>query len=227
MRTDRSLSRVIGGLLLLQITGFILPFVLLLPLATGPQEALANAAGAATQIKLAVVLLFANCALTIGISIAAFQVFRQHSESMAFWLLVASVIMFLLQAVDNVHVLSMLSLSQEYARAGGQDASLQQLATAVGTTRRWAHLTEIVSIDAWIGLLYATLYRFALVPRPLSILGLLTVTLHFIGIPLRSFLGYGPVALMGVSMAVSHVALATWLITKGFDQRDRPHSDVA
>jgi len=115
MRSAKSTGRVIGILLFLQLAGLIVPFVLLHPLTTGPQNYLANAVGSSFQIKVAVFLLFANCALTIGITIAAFRVFRQYSEAMALWLLAVSVIMFLLQAVDNVHVLSMLSLSQQYA----------------------------------------------------------------------------------------------------------------
>ena len=92
----------------------------------------------------------------------------------------------------------------------------------VGSTRRWAHFTELLAIDCWIFLLYSVLYRFALVPRALAAFGLLTVMLHFTGIPLRGFLGYSLVTLMGVPMALSHITLAIWLVAKGFDERHRP-----
>jgi uncharacterized protein DUF4386 len=105
----------------------------------------------------------------------------------ALWLLAASVILFSAQAVDNVHILSMLSLSQQYTQTGGPDELFQMVAAAVGSTRRWAHYTWLLLIDCWIFSLYTTLYRFALVPRALAALGLITVTLHFIGIPLRGF----------------------------------------
>jgi hypothetical protein len=49
----------------------------------------------------------------------------------------------------------------------------------------------------------------------------MTVALHFTGIPVRGFLGQGPVALMGVPMALSHLTLATWLVVKGFGGRSR------
>lgn len=209
-------------LLFFQLAGLIVPFVLLIPLTTGPQNYLATAVDFSVQIRVAVFLLFANCALTIGITITAFRVFRQYSEAMTLWLLAVSVIMFLLQAVDNVHVLSMLSLSQQYARAGGPDELFQTLAAVVGSTRRWTHTTEILFIDWWIFLLYSVLYRFALVPRAVAAFGLITVLLHFTGIPLRGFLGYGPLALMGFPMALSHITLATWLVAKGFDERHRP-----
>jgi hypothetical protein len=208
-------------LLFVQLAGLIVPFVLLLPLTTGSQGHLGDAAGAASRIKLGVLLLFANCALTVGISIAAFRVIRQCSEAMALWLLAVSVIMFSAQAVDNVHVLSMVSLSQEYINAGGADERHVTLATMVGSTRRWAHLTELLVIDWWIFLFYGVLYRFALVPRALGAFGLTTVALHFVGIPLRGFLGYGPLALMGMPMALSHLTLAIWLVARGFDGRHR------
>ena len=215
MRSAKSVGRLIGMLLFVQLAGLIVPFVLLHPLTTGPSGFLANAAGASLQIKVAVFLLFANCALTIGIAIAAWPVFRQYSEAMALWLVAVSVIMFALQAVDNAHVLSMLSLSQQYAQAGGPAELFQTLAAVVGSTRRWVHFTELLVIDCWIFLLYSILYRFALVPRALAAFGLLTVMLHFTGIPLPGFLGYSIVTLMGVPMALSHLALVLWLITKG------------
>ena len=221
MRSPEGTGRIVGTLLFLQLAGLIVPFVLLLPLTASAQDYLANAAGASTQIKGAVLLLFANGALTIGISIAAFPVFREYSEAAALWLLAVSVIMFLGQAVDNVHVLSMLSLSQQYTRAGGPDELFLALAAVVGSTRRWAHITELLVIDGWIFLLYGLLHRFAVVPRALAVVGLATVTLHVTGIPLRGFAGYGPVVLMGMPMALSHVALATWLVARGFLPRRR------
>ena len=99
MKSAKSTGRLIGVLLVVQLAGLIVPFVLLHPLTTGPRDFLANAAQSSFQIKLAVFLLFANCALTIGIAIAAWPVFRQYSEAMALWLVAASVIMFTVQAV--------------------------------------------------------------------------------------------------------------------------------
>ena len=219
MRAAKSTGRLIGVLLFVQLAGLIVPFVLLHPLTRGSRDYLANAAGASLQIRVAVFLLFANCALTIGISIAAWPAFRQYSERMALWLVAVSVIMFSVQAIDNAHILSMLSLSQQYAQAGGPDELFQTLAAVVGSTRRWVHFTELLVIDCWIFLLYISLFRFAVVPRALAAFGLITVLLHFTAIPLRGFMGYSLVTPLGVPMAFSHIALALWLITKGFEKR--------
>lgn len=219
MRSAKRTGRTVGVMLFVQLAGLIVPFVLLLPLTRGPAEFLANAAGAAVQIKVAVFLLFANCALTIGISIAAFPLLRQYSDALALLLVAVSVVMFSLQAVDNVHVLSMLSLSQQYAQAGGSNELFQTLAAVVGSTRKWSHYSELFVIDAWLFLLYGLVYRFALVPRALAVFGIITVMLHFTGITLPLFLGYRSVTLMGATMALSQLALVLWLIMKGFAER--------
>src|SRR5260370_6262684 len=46
----------------------------------GPSGLPGKCRGASLQIRVAVFLLFANCALTIGITVAAWPVFRQYSE---------------------------------------------------------------------------------------------------------------------------------------------------
>lgn len=216
MRSAKSNGRLTGILLVLQLAGLIVPFVLLHPVATGSSDWLANAAASSFRITLAVFLLFANCALTIGISLTAFRTFRQYSYPMALLLVAVGVIMFTMQAVDNAHIMSMLSLSQRYAQAGGQEELFQMLAATVGSTRRYVHFTELLVIDAWILSLYYILYRFALVPRLLAVFGLITVVLHATGIPLPLFLGYRSVTLMGATMALSHITLAVWLMVKGF-----------
>ncbi|HKR00221.1 MAG TPA: DUF4386 domain-containing protein [Pyrinomonadaceae bacterium] len=217
MKPVKSLGRLLGMLLVVQIAGLIVPFVLLRPMMS--DAFLANAAGSSFQIKVAVFLLFANCALTVAISIATFPLFREYSRALALLPVAVSVIMFTLQAVDNAHLMSMLSLSQEYVRAGGPDELFQTLAVAVRSPRRWVHYSELLAIDAWICVLYSLLYRFRLVPRALAAFGLITVLLHFTGITLPLFLEYRSVTLMGVPMAVSHLALAIWLISKGFAER--------
>lgn len=218
MRSTKSVGRIIGILLFVQLAGLIVPFVLLMPATTS--GFLENAAGFASQIKVAVFHLFANGAVTIGIAIAAFPVLREYSVRMALWFLALSIIWFSMQAVDNAHILSMLSLSQQYAEAGASNAELfQTLGAVVRSTRRWVHYTELLVIDAWIFMLYIFLYRFALVPRALAAFGLITVIIHTTGITLPMFLGYPSVPLMGFALALSHTALALWLLVKGFEER--------
>ncbi len=220
MRPAKSVGRIIGMLLFVQLVGLTLPFILLMPITTA--GFLENAAGLALQIRVAVLLLFANGALTIGIAIAAFPVLREHGYSMALWFLALSVIWFSMQAIDNAHILSMLSLSQRYAEGGALNAELfGALAALARSSRRWAHYTELLVIETWFFVFYGLLFRLSLVPRRLAGFGLIMVIVHAAGITLPMFIGYGSVPLLGFSLALSHLAMGSWLVAKGFDESRR------
>jgi hypothetical protein len=217
MRSAKSTGRIVGLLLFVQLAGLTAPFILLMPaVTTGYMDV---AAGMAVEIKLAVFMLFANAVVTMGIAIAGFPFFREYSVRMALWFLAFSVIWFIMQAVDNAHILSMLSLSRQYAESAGANADLfRVLGTEVRATRIWVHYTELLVIDTWFALLYGLLLRFRLVPRWLAGFGLLAVALHTVGIPLAMFIGYPSVLPLGFSLAISHLAIGGWLVTKGFPE---------
>jgi hypothetical protein len=222
MRPAKSVGRIIGMLLLVQLVGLILPFVLLLPLVEA--GFLERAAGYALQIRLAVLLLFALGALTIGIAIAAFPLLCEHSYGMALWLLAASVVWFSMQAVDNAHILTMLSLSQWYVEGGASNTeSLEALGQLARSSRVWAHYTELLVIEAWFLVFYGLLFRLSLVPRAVAGFGLLMVVVHAVGITMPMFIGYDGVPALGVSLALSHLAVGGWLVAKGFDEGRRTH----
>lgn len=216
MSSPKRLGRIVGALLLGQLAGLIVPFILVLPIARGPREYLVNAAGMPGQIKAAVVLLLVNCALTVGISLAAYPLFRKYGERLALLVVAASVVMLTLQAVDGAHILSMLSLSQQFAQASGPADLFQAMAAMLYATRRWSHYAELLAIDCWILVFYCAVYRFGLVPRLLPVFGLVTVLLHFAGVTLAGFIGYPIMTPLGAAMALSHVAVAGWLMVKGF-----------
>ncbi len=220
MKSAKSVGRMIGILLFVQLVGLSVPFILMMPIRSS--AFLENAAGIAFQIKVAVFHLFANGALTIGIAIAAFPLVREYSYRWALWLLAFSIIWFAMQAVDNAHLMTMLSLSQQYAEGGGANAVLYQaLGAAVRSGRLWAHYTELLVIDAWFGVFYGLLFRFRMIPRALAGFGLLAVILHTAGITLPMFLGYPQVMQLGYLLALSHLAVGAWLAVKGFEESHR------
>jgi hypothetical protein len=220
MRSAKSIGRIIGVLLLVQLVVLALPFILLLPITTS--TFLENAAAISVQIRMAVLLLFASSALTVGIALAGFPVFREYSYRMALGFLAVSIIWFSMQAVDNVHILYMLSLSQQYAQGGASNAELfGALATAVRSTRVWAHYTELLVIDIWFFVLYSLLFRFSLVPRALAGFAMIMVIVHATAITLPMFIGYSRVMVLAYSLALSYLAVGIWLVVKGFDERHR------
>jgi hypothetical protein len=223
MKSAKSIGRVTGVLLLVHLAvGLWVPFVLLQRL-KGPTGFLASAAANAGQVRAAVFLLFVGSAVATGIAIAAWPVFRRYSPAMGLWLVALGVAAFSLQAVDNGALMSMLSLSQESAKAGAAKADLfQALGLVVGSARRWAHYTYLLVAVSWILLLYSLVYRFRLVPRALAAFGVVASVLQIAAVTLRSFLGYPPEMQLAMPLAPAYIALAIWLMVKGFYERQHP-----
>jgi hypothetical protein len=96
------------------------------------------------------------------------------------------------------------------------------LAIVVGSARKWAHYSFLLVVGCWILLLYSLLYRFRLVPRALAAFGAVASALQITGVTLRGLLGYPPETRLAMPLAPAYVALAVWLIVKGFDEQARP-----
>jgi hypothetical protein len=210
--TSKRTSRVMGLLLIVQLAGLIVPFVMLLPLG---RDFLTTAAPSAGPIRTAVIALFANGGLTIGLSFLVARVLRSGLDAGSLWLVSSAVIMSALQAVDSACILSMLAVSDRFVNATPPDETLRVAGETIRTVRQWTHTFAILAIDVWIASMYVLLHRRNAVPRALTAFGLFTVGLHFVGIPLRSVLGYVPLGTLGMPMALGHLALAAWLLASG------------
>ena len=221
MKSNKSVGRIIGMLLFVHLaTGLTVPYILLQRLTT-QTGFLVGAAEISFQVRLAVLLLFVGGAIPIGIVIATWPIFRQFSQVMALWLLALAVVNCSLQAVENANWMSMLSLSQEYAKAGSADTGLfQALSLVVRSGWKWAHYTHLLVVVVWMLLLGSLLYRYTLVPRALAGLVMIAALLQLSGITLPQFIGYsvGFPELFGVPLGLSYLALALWLMTRGFNE---------
>jgi hypothetical protein len=227
MRSAKRIGQIVGLLITVQlICGLLVSFVLLRPL-TEPPGFLENAAGSSLQLSAAVILWFVTGALSIAIAITAWPIFRRYSATMALWFLSLSVVTFSLFAVQNGTVMSMLSLSRAFAETGTADAALfEALGAMVSAAYVWAGNTSGLVAEATIFVFYCILHRFSLIPRALSAFGLVAVLLKITAITML-FFGLPFVLPMVLPMVVGYVALALWLMAKGFQERPHPsHPEV-
>jgi hypothetical protein len=222
MRSAKRVGRTVGVLLFVQLFGLMFPFILINgPIAFG--DFVAEAAGSAPQIRVAVLLFFANALVTIAIAVVAFPVFRRYGYGAALWILSMSVIWFCIQAVDSAHILSMMTLSERFAAGGGANAELYNLLAAMlRSTRRYVHYSELLVIDIWMAVVFGSLLRYALVPQMMAGACVLAVVLHTAAISLSAFVGYNPYMPLGVVLAFTYVAMGGWLVAKGFSDRSAP-----
>lgn len=212
---DKHAGRLIGALLLLHLgCGLILPYVLLNPV-LAPPGFLAQAAAQSASLRTAVTLFIVAAALVVAVAVAAWPLFRAHGERLATAFLAVAIANLALQLVESGAVLTMLSLSQQVSAAGADAGPLQAVGAALGSARRWAHYTQLLTVVSWLFLLYLNLWRAALVPRLLAAAGMVTTLLQIAGVPARVMLGYPPIMELAMPLAPVHLTLAIWLILKG------------
>jgi len=215
-------SRIIGVLILVQMVGGgLVNFVFEAPLFGAPGF-LVNAAPHALQIALGALLGLAIGALSTGIAITAFPIFRQYSQAMALWFVALAVVGLTLSAVESMNVMSMLSLSEAYGKAGAADREhFEALRGVAASARNWAHYIHLMLEGSTFFVMYAVLYRFALIPRALAAFGLVAVVLQIAAVAMPLF-GQGIVFLMLAPLGVSQLLLAVWLIAKGVRTQANP-----
>jgi hypothetical protein len=197
----------------------MVPFILLLPLVPGSPEFLTSATEHSFQIRTAVFIFFIGGALTLSLGITMLPVIRRYSNATALWFLAVCLISFMLDLIHNATVLSMLSLSQQYINGGTADSRLYEIVgAAVASARRSAHVIQLMGIGAWIFIFYSSLFRFDLIPRALAVVGLIGIVSQFTGVTLMMLLGYTVIGQMAMPMLPIQIAVAGWLVIKGFNE---------
>ena len=210
-------GRTVGILLLCQLAAALtLPFILSKPITVGSPAYLTAVAGYTTQIRLSVLLSFVGSALTVYLGIVAYPVFRRYSQALAQLFLVVCAISCTLDVVQAGTILSMLAISKEFQGSGADPVLYRVVSAAVASARRSAHITQLLAIAGWMSVFYISLFRFKLIPRALAAVGLLGVTLQFIGVTLMMLLGSRAIGEMAMPLLPIQITVAVWLIIKGF-----------
>ena len=95
------------------------------------------------------------------------------------------------------------------------NSSFQTLGTLLLAERFWAN--EMVFIAYGLGaiIFYYLSYRLRIIPRFLSIWGLIGAPLVLINVMLEIF-GFKTLQILGVQMGLNEIILGIWLIVKGF-----------
>jgi hypothetical protein len=140
----------------------------------------------------------------------------------------------MLYIVGVVALLSLLTLSQEYVTAGALNTSLYQISgTLLMAVKTWAGQMGVFAFTIGCLLYYIIFYQSRLVPRWLSVWGILGAALTLTSAALALFgllIPLSPVfILFNLIILVQEMVLAVWLIFKGFNPAaftsESPHAD--
>ena len=168
------------------------------------------------------VVVGALCILTMGfaltmVPVLLYPIFKKFNESLALGAVVfrgaLEAVVYMAQAILW---LLLLSASQNFGVAGSADVPVfQSIGALLIAADAWiAHVLSIVfSLGALM--IYWMFYETKMIPRWLSIWGLLGGILYFVA-PIFGMFGFDLGFLM-LPLAVQEMVLALWLIIKGFN----------
>jgi len=216
MNTNRRTAVWVGVFFIIGTVSGVLSEVNLGPF-LGDQDYLANIAANENKIILgALFILTMGFTLTM-VPVLLYPIFKKYNHALA---LAAVVFRGALEAVVYMALaalwLMLLTLSQEFSLAGSSEIGMfQHLGVLFTKTETWmAHIVSIVfSLGALM--IYWIFYRTKLIPRWLSGWGLIGGLLYFVA-PIVGLFGTDLGFLM-LPLAVQEMAMALWLITKGFE----------
>jgi Domain of unknown function (DUF4386) len=216
VKTDRRTAIVVGVLFIIGTAAGILSILVTRPV-LGEPDLLANISANESQMKIGALLVMIMGLALAMVPVMMFPIFKRFNEVLALGSVVfrgiLETVTYLLLAISW---LLLVTLSQGYAAAGAAGASdLQLLSNLVLATGKWnGHVLSIVfSLGALM--IYCLFYQSRLLPRWLSIWGLVGSILY-LAEPLLAI--FGPeLEFLLAPLALQEMVMAAWLILKGFN----------
>ncbi len=162
---------------------------------------------------------------TAAIPIVLFPILRKHNETIAFGYIAARIIESISLIIIAISSLSILTLSREYIKVQSTETSnFQILGTILHGIGDWSQLFSIIIFSMGAILFYYILYQSKLIPRFLSIWGLIGAPMHLLG-GLFCIFGLSLTSMFATILltpiTLNEVVLAVWLIIKGFNSTDK------
>lgn len=220
MGTQRTVARVAGTLFIVATVTVLLSTVFLG--SVGADDYLTKIAANEGQVAAGVLLRLIAAFASAAIAISLYPVLRKFRQGLALGAVGFRVIESTFYALGAVSVLLLLTLSQEFVKAGGGDAVyFQASGTLLKALDDWAGLAGVFAFYVGGLLYYRVFFQTRLVPRWLSAWGIGGVILGAVAALLILFGVTGTMSttqiVLNVPIGVQEMVLAVWLIVKGFN----------
>jgi len=217
MKSNKKTERLIGVLfLLIFVTGIVVYQILQGPVLFS-DDYLTAISASSNKIIISILLLSLSGITSIIISTILFPIFKKQSITLALLYFAFSILGFIAIAVDNISVLSLLELSQEYTKNGGDNSDiLNTFGNVFYKKHWWTHYLSLLISCFPVFILYYTLYLSKLIPKIISIVGIIAVILMFVEI-LFSIFGHSISMNMLLPIGLIQLILPLWLIFKGLN----------
>ena len=221
MNSNRKATTVAGILFLTAIVTWLIGYSLIESI-TSAQDYLTNVSVNNTRLKLGALIELINSIAVVGIAVTLFPILKQHNERIALGYVGFRIIEAAVLVISLIFPLSLISLSQEYVKAGASAAPyFQTLGDLLLAARYWSG--QMVPIFVGLGglMLRYLLFRSKLIPRFIAVWGLIGYAL-LIAVPLSDIFGYSEAVILGLPGGLFEIFLAIWLIVKGLNSATIP-----
>ncbi len=221
MNTNRKTAISVGVLFIIATVLNVLGRSFSQPILDAPDYLIKISANE-NQVIIGGLLVLLSAFACAGIAIGLYPVLKKHHEALALGSVGLRVMEGMLYIVGVVGLLSILTLSQEYVKAGASNASLFQASgTSLLAVRDWAGKLSIIAFTLGALMYYYVFYQSKLVPRWLSGWGFLGAALSLAAVLLAisgQIIYFSTVfILLQLPIGVQEMVLAVWLIVKGFN----------
>ena len=217
---NTNLHAKITGILFITATAAGLMSAIFLGSTLDETDYLNKMASNANQIYLVAFFELVMAFAVAGIAISMYPILKRYNSGMALGAVGFRVLEGALFLVGTMFLLLLLTVSNEFVDAGTNDAYFQTLGVIFKSNLPWT----IGGISFTLGALlyYLLFYQTKLIPRWLSLFGLIAVVcaftsyiMQFFGATLGDF-----EALLHLPMLIQEMVFAVWLIIKGYDITD-------
>jgi hypothetical protein len=217
MDSNRKTAIIAGVLFITATVAYSLGVLLLDPILRG-SDYLIKASENEYQVIMGALLVLIDSVAVAGIGIVLYSILKKHNEILALGYVGARIIEGVLFMMNAIAILTLLTLSQEFVKAGAQDSVYYQtLGTVLLSAGNWAYVLGLGLAFALSALiLNFILFQSKFVPRWLSGWGFAGAALVFANYLLESF-GINPVEILFLPIALQEMVFAVWLIAKGFN----------
>lgn len=218
--TNRKTAAVVGVLFIIGTVSGILGAIIGKPILDAP-DYLSKLSANEGQMLIYTLLMFIMGVACAGIGLALYPILKKYNEGLAIGTVGFRIIEGVLNIVAAISLIALLAFSQEFVKAGAPDSSyFQTVGVVINAGTDW--LSHGAVLLCWcIGafMYYSLFYQYQLVPRWLSIWGLVGITLVTIGgvlVMLHVIPCFGTVQmLLNLPTFPQELVLAVWLIAKG------------
>jgi hypothetical protein len=175
------------------------------------------------KVTLSAFLIFVMGMACAGIGLALYPILKKYSEGRAIGAAGFRVIEGVLDVMGGLGMIGLLALSGEYVQAGASAAgNFQSIGAVITAANAWLN-NGAVLISWCIGafLYYSVFYQFRLVPRWLSVWGLVGISLTIVTSSLQILNvipAFGLIqTIANLPIALQEMVFALWLIIKGIN----------